>query len=58
MQQDGEQERYLVRDAVCFPLPTDSKCLQEGWLPRLGDLIPQRWRRRVVIQGQRFWLPG
>ena len=27
-------------------------------LSRLEGLIPRRWRRWVVIQGCRFWLPG
>jgi hypothetical protein len=43
--------------AVRFP----AFCPQESpkrLLPRFSDLFPRRWRRRVVIQGQRFWLPG
>jgi hypothetical protein len=43
---------------VRFPLPTSQRPAAEKAHPRLGDLLPRRWRRRVVIQGQRFWIPG
>jgi hypothetical protein len=42
---------------VRFPLPP-AKRKPNGYLRRLTHLIPPRWRRRVVIQGQCFWLPG
>ena len=44
--------------AVRFPLPAAQRPTAEKQRPRLGDLLPRRWRRRVVIQGQRFWMPG
>lgn len=44
--------------AVRFPLPTNRKPAAGKQRPRLSDLLPGRWRRCVVIQGQRFWLPG
>jgi hypothetical protein len=44
--------------AVRFPLPPDARQPANGPLPRLSDLLPRRWRRRVVIQGQHYWLPG
>ena len=44
--------------AVRFPLPSDAQRPSNGSLPRLSDLLPRRWRRRVVIQGQHYWRPG
>jgi hypothetical protein len=44
--------------AVRFPLPPDARQPTNGSLPRLSDLLPRRWRRWVVIQGQHYWLPG
>ena len=44
--------------AVRFPLPPDARQATNGSPPRLIDLLPRRWRRRVVIQGRRYWLPG
>jgi hypothetical protein len=57
-----EDEARLSPDspelAVRFPLPGDAGRGSSSRLPNLGHLFPRRWRRRVVIQGQRFWLPG
>ncbi len=39
--------------SVRFPLRAD-----RGHRPRLSRLLPRRWRRQVVIHGQRFRLPG
>jgi hypothetical protein len=44
--------------AVRFPLPPDARKPSKGPLPRLSDLLPRRWRRRVVIQGQHYWRPS
>jgi hypothetical protein len=44
--------------AVRFPRPADPQHVAVGPRLSLGDLLPRRWRRRVVIQGQSFWLPG
>ena len=44
--------------AVRFPLPPAARQPAKGPLPRLSDLLPRRWRRRVVIQGQHYWRPG
>jgi hypothetical protein len=44
--------------AVRFPLPAAERRPADDELPRLSCLLPRRWRRRVVIQGQRYWLPG
>jgi hypothetical protein len=49
--------REPERLAVCFPA-WRAQTPARHRLPRLGDLVPRRWRRQVVIQGQRFWLPG
>jgi hypothetical protein len=39
---------------VHFPAPTNGKMSGNK---RLCSLIPKRWRRQVVIQGQHYWLP-
>lgn len=44
--------------AVRFPSSGTIRRPKNGLRPLLNDLLPQRWRRQVVIQGQRFWLPG
>jgi hypothetical protein len=44
--------------AIRFPLPPDARQPSNGPMPRLSDLLPRRWRRRVVIQGQHYWRPG
>lgn len=44
--------------AVRFPLPPAARQPAKRPLPRLSDLLPRRWRRRVVIQGQQYWRPG
>lgn len=44
--------------AVRFPVPTTAQRLTSEPWTRLGKFLPLRWRRRVVIQGKRFWLPG
>lgn len=44
--------------AVRFPLPSDAEGGVGARLLRLSKLLPPQWRRQVVIQGQRFWLPG
>jgi hypothetical protein len=44
--------------AVRFPLPSDAGGGANARLLRLSKLLPRQWRRQVVIQGQRFWLPG
>ena len=44
--------------AVRFPLPANGPGPAASAPRRLSALLPRRWRRRVVIQGQRFWLPG
>lgn len=41
---------------VHFPTPSGGKRPAAGL--HLGSLLPRRWRRQVVIQGRRFWLPG
>jgi hypothetical protein len=43
---------------VRFPLPCEGQDSSQKLLLRLGTLLPRRWRRRVVIQGQQFWLPS
>lgn len=42
---------------VRFPQPSDGQHSSQKLLTRLGALLLRRWRRRVVIQGQQFWLP-
>lgn len=42
---------------VRFPLPSDGQRSSQKLLTRLGARLPRRWLRRVVIQGQQFWLP-
>ena len=44
--------------AVRFPLPMGKRRLRNSPWVRLGSLLPRRWLRQVVIQGQHFWLPG
>jgi hypothetical protein len=44
--------------AVRFPLSAAERRPAHDELPRLSCLLPWRWRRRVVIRGQRYWLPG
>ena len=44
--------------AVRFPLPDrDQEQSKRPW-SRLAALLPGTWRRQVVIQGHRYWLPG
>ena len=54
LEEQGNGESLAVR----FPLPPDVRKPSNGPLLRLSDLLPRRWRRRVVIQGQHYWLPG
>jgi hypothetical protein len=42
--------------AVRFPAMDDDGSIR-GRLSRWRDLLLRRWRR-VVIQGQQYWLPG
>ncbi|MEJ2208578.1 MAG: hypothetical protein P8129_06015 [Anaerolineae bacterium] len=42
--------------AIRFPAPGERPGGKRR-LPRLRDLFARRWRR-VVIQGQHYWLPG
>ena len=44
--------------AVRFSLRVKTRRTTAAYLPRLADLIPRRWRRRVVIRGRAFWIPG
>ena len=53
-----QKQKDLEALAVRFPLPANGRRPPNGQPPRLSDLLPRRWRRRVVIQGQRYWLPG
>ncbi len=54
-QQKSEGRETLF---IRFPLPASSEGTQRRPKRRLSRLLPRRWRRQVVIQGQRFWLPG
>jgi len=59
IQSDLGEERVDAQVlAVRFPLPAAARRPGGDELPRLSRLLPRRWRRRVVIQGQRYWLPG
>jgi len=51
------QPKSSGESVVRFPVTGKSQVVK-GRLRRLSDLLPRRWRRQVVIQGQRFWLPG
>jgi hypothetical protein len=44
------------KPVVRFPVPNKGRVVK-GRLLRLSELLPRRWRR-VVIQGQHYWLPG
>jgi len=46
-------ENSMVR----FPLTREGQDTGQKLLAHLGALLTRRWRRRVVIQGQQFWLP-
>jgi hypothetical protein len=44
--------------AVRFPLPAQQQeQAKRPWSWLIG-LLPATWRRQVVIQGCRYWLPG
>lgn len=55
---EGQSQSKLNDLGVSFPPPTKVAHSSRDWLPCLDELLPRRWRRRVVIQGQQFWLPG
>lgn len=40
--------------AIRFPLPPEGRARWRRW----HMLLPVPWRRRVVIQGRRYWQPG
>lgn len=43
---------------IRFPAPKISPAELDDILPRWQRLFPQKWKRRVIIQGRQFWLPG
>jgi hypothetical protein len=49
-----EPQTVVVR----FPVHHQSRQQSVSRRIRLSDLLPRCWRRQVVIQGRRFWLPG
>lgn len=44
--------------AVRFPPLAEARRAAKGKRLRLSGFLPRRWRRRVVINGQQFWLPS
>ncbi|MGD8794822.1 MAG: hypothetical protein PVF47_19895 [Anaerolineae bacterium] len=46
------------RGGVRFPLPAQGLAQARRPWSRIAALLPAAWRRQVVIQGQRYWLPG
>jgi hypothetical protein len=50
----GNGEPLIVR----FPSPAGPRQAWKATWTRWKGLLPRRWRRQVVISGQRFWLPG
>lgn len=53
---DPSQSKDNDESAVRFPATGKPRVVKRR-LPRLRDLLPRRWRR-VVIQGQHYWLPS
>lgn len=46
-----------VRSGPAVRFPAEKRRAVKGRCLRWRDLLPGRWRR-VVIQGQQYWLPG
>ena len=43
---------------IRFPAPKTVALQPNDVWPRWQRLFPQKWKRRVIIQGKHFWLPG
>ena len=50
----GNIESLIVR----FPSAAGPRQTGKATRTRWKGLVPKRWRRQVVINGRRFWLPG